>query len=66
MSETEKHSRVLPLVLTVVFLLVAAGLGYLGIRVLDRLDQIEAPCLLQQELADDERKAILRAAGVAK
>jgi len=41
MSETEKNPRILPLVLTVVFLLVAAGLGYLGLRVLDRLDAIE-------------------------
>ncbi len=41
MSETEKNSRVLPLVLTLVILLVAAGLGYLGLRVLDRLDAIE-------------------------
>ena len=41
MSETEKNPRILPLVLTVVFLLVAAGLGYLGLKVLDRLDAIE-------------------------
>lgn len=41
MSETEKNPRLLPLVLTIVFLLVAAGLGYLGFRVLDRLDAIE-------------------------
>jgi outer membrane protein OmpA-like peptidoglycan-associated protein len=41
MSETEKSPRILPLVLTVVFLLVAAGLGYLGMKVLDRLDAIE-------------------------
>jgi outer membrane protein OmpA-like peptidoglycan-associated protein len=42
MSDTEKNPRLLPLVLTVVFLLVAAGLGYLGLRVLDRLDAIES------------------------
>ncbi len=42
MSETEKNPRILPLVLTVLFLLVAAGLGYLGLRVLDRLDAIES------------------------
>jgi outer membrane protein OmpA-like peptidoglycan-associated protein len=42
MSATEKSSRILPLVLTVVFLLVAAGLGYLGLSVLDRLDAIES------------------------
>ena len=41
MSETEENPRILPLVLTVVFLLVAAGLGYLGLKVLDRLDAIE-------------------------
>jgi outer membrane protein OmpA-like peptidoglycan-associated protein len=41
MSETEKNPRILPLVLTVVFLLVAAGLGYLGLSVLNRLDEIE-------------------------
>jgi len=41
MSETEKNPRILPLVLSVVFLLVAAGLGYLGLKVLDRLDAIE-------------------------
>jgi outer membrane protein OmpA-like peptidoglycan-associated protein len=41
MSETEKNPRILPLVLTVVFLLVAAGLGYLGLKVLDRLEGIE-------------------------
>lgn len=41
MSDTEKNPRILPLVLTIVFLLVAAGLGYLGLRVLDRLDAIE-------------------------
>jgi outer membrane protein OmpA-like peptidoglycan-associated protein len=41
MSETEKNPRILPLVLTVVFLLVAAGLGYLGLKVLDRLAAIE-------------------------
>jgi outer membrane protein OmpA-like peptidoglycan-associated protein len=41
MSETEKSPRILPLVLAVAFLLVAAGLGTLGIRVLDRLDTIE-------------------------
>jgi outer membrane protein OmpA-like peptidoglycan-associated protein len=41
MSETEKSPRILPLVLTIVFLLVAAGLGYLGLRVLDRLEAIE-------------------------
>lgn len=41
MRETEKNPRLLPLVLTIVFLLVAAGLGYLGLRVLDRLDAIE-------------------------
>ena len=41
MSETEKNPRVLPLVLTAFFLLVAAGLGYLGLSVLDRLDAIE-------------------------
>ncbi len=41
MSETEKNPRILPLVLTVVILLVAAGLGYLGLHVLDRLDAIE-------------------------
>jgi outer membrane protein OmpA-like peptidoglycan-associated protein len=41
MSESEKNPRLLPLVLTIVFLLVAAGLGYLGLRVLDRLEAIE-------------------------
>jgi hypothetical protein len=41
MSETEKNPRILPLVLTIVFLLVASGLGYLGLKVLDRLDAIE-------------------------
>jgi outer membrane protein OmpA-like peptidoglycan-associated protein len=41
MSETEENPRILPLVLTVVFLLVAAGLGYLGLRVLDRLEAID-------------------------
>jgi outer membrane protein OmpA-like peptidoglycan-associated protein len=41
MSETEKSPRILPLVLALSFLLVAAGLGYLGIRVLDRLEGIE-------------------------
>jgi outer membrane protein OmpA-like peptidoglycan-associated protein len=41
MSETEKNPRLLPLVLTIVFLLVAASLGYLGLRVLDRLEAIE-------------------------
>ncbi len=42
MSETEKTPRILPLVLTIVFLLVASGLGYLGLKVLDRLDAIES------------------------
>jgi outer membrane protein OmpA-like peptidoglycan-associated protein len=42
MSETEKSSRVLPLVLTIVVLLVASGIGYLALRVLDRLEAIEA------------------------
>jgi len=41
MSETEKSPRILPLVLTIAFLLVDAGLGYLGMKVLDRLDSIE-------------------------
>jgi len=51
MSETEKNSRVLPLVLTVVFLLVAAGLGYLGLKVLDRLDAIETQVTTLEEEA---------------
>jgi outer membrane protein OmpA-like peptidoglycan-associated protein len=42
MSETEERSRILPLVLTILFLLVAAGLGYLGFTLLDRLKAIES------------------------
>jgi outer membrane protein OmpA-like peptidoglycan-associated protein len=47
----EREKRVLPLVLTVVFLLVAAGLGYLGLRVLDRLDAIESQVATMSEEA---------------
>jgi outer membrane protein OmpA-like peptidoglycan-associated protein len=51
MSETEERSRILPLVLTIVFLLVAAGLGYLGFRVLDRLNAIESQVAILGEEA---------------
>ncbi|HJS72808.1 MAG TPA: OmpA family protein [Vicinamibacteria bacterium] len=57
MSETEKNPRVLPLVLTVVILLVAAGLGYLGLRVLDRLDAIESQVATMSEEASNAATA---------
>jgi outer membrane protein OmpA-like peptidoglycan-associated protein len=41
MSEGEKNERILPLVLTALILLVAAALGYLGYRVLNRLEEVD-------------------------
>jgi outer membrane protein OmpA-like peptidoglycan-associated protein len=61
MSETEKNPRILPLVLTVLFLLVAAGLGYLGLRVLDRLDAIETHVTVLSEEASRAKDASIEA-----